>query len=261
MGRLIQEDSSPNQMVSFFMKHVVPIHFTFQKDSDTASEKVGKVYSAFVLSVNEVWFLVTAGHCLRDIEGYLHTGWEIKTCLLLDGLSSEAKDGNALVFDYMSGAPSPIRDETKGLDYGIILLRPYYVHLLKANGIVAFDENAWLTPPSKADSYFMLGLPDEFQDVSSNQGRIQPALIKLEPTIPPKALIKQLDRFYAHIVNPEEPKSIVGMSGAPIIAINESGDYWLVAVQSTWLSSTRTIAGCRTRGLCLALDALMKKPR
>lgn len=50
-------------------KHFVPLHFHFSKDGINKHP----VISAFVISISNEWFLVTAAHCLADVEKTLKT--------------------------------------------------------------------------------------------------------------------------------------------------------------------------------------------
>ena len=261
-----RDDPTPEEVASFFMRHFVPIQFTFSHiNSESSIEYATKAFSAFVISVNNIWFLITAGHCIGKVDKCLRAGWLIENCLLLDGFGSEAKHHDAPHFDYLKEAHTYQDDRDLGLDYGVIVLREYYVNLLRANGVVALDETAWLDKPESPKAYFLMGLPDELQEMSVKLSKIQPMLIELEQTLePPDLLVKEFDRFYANIVSKESPESISGMSGGPILAIQEKSDgnleYRLVAIQSSWIKDTRVIAACYVRDIALHLDWLMKNP-
>ena len=54
------------EIVGYFHRHVVALVFTFQK----GSEKQSFAVTAFVLSVLDHWFLITAGHCIDLIEEF-----------------------------------------------------------------------------------------------------------------------------------------------------------------------------------------------
>ena len=63
-----------SDFLAFFHPHLVPIVFVFQKGAVTASY----VVTAFVLSVQEQWFLVIAGHCLQKVDNCKAEGFSIQ---------------------------------------------------------------------------------------------------------------------------------------------------------------------------------------
>jgi len=70
-----------DELVRYFCRHLVPIYFHCQNKKYTQKF----IVTAFVLSVGESWFLVTAGHCISAIEKLIgELNCEIKKCLLLD---------------------------------------------------------------------------------------------------------------------------------------------------------------------------------
>ena len=74
-------------------------------------------------------------------------------------------------------------------------------------------------------------------------------------TDPPHVLRTTTERFYAHVPWVEAPPEhaelelddIAGMSGGPIFAVrnpdSNAAEYWLIAVQSSWLPGRRVLAG------------------
>jgi hypothetical protein len=77
---------------------------------------------------------------------------------------------------------------------------------------------------------------------------VPPTMISVQRLeVVPAGHEKQYPRLTAVIRDPIPLKSIVGMSGGPIIGF--AGDerelrYWIVALQSAWLPSSRTIFAC-----------------
>ena len=52
-----------NEVLALFQRHVVPIVITHQSDQPRAC-----VITAFAMSVSGHWFLVTAGHVLKELD-------------------------------------------------------------------------------------------------------------------------------------------------------------------------------------------------
>jgi len=72
-----------DELVGYFHKHLVPMFFFFQKEEDIQRF----VVTAFVLSVDTQWFLITAGHCLKAIDNIMvEEGYELIHCSLIDAL-------------------------------------------------------------------------------------------------------------------------------------------------------------------------------
>jgi hypothetical protein len=238
-----------DELVSFFQRHVVPISFTFQKEQDTRSF----IVTAFVLSVLDRWFLITAGHCIRNIENWIdHYGYDNTRSQLIDSLGLGATYREPIPFVYKDSYPTCLSDDYD-FDYGVMALSPYYKQLLQANNVQALNEEVWKKQPVEVDFYTLLGIPAELVKVSSTN-------IELTPTLHP---VERIDRrpegftkvdaplFYGRIVLGEDMSSIKGMSGGPVFAFhqNDKGElrYWLIALQSRCLSRSLFIAACPTK--------------
>ncbi len=131
-------------------------------DADTYDPKAFSV-SAFVISVRNVWFLVTAGHILRDLDSRLRAGRQIVKSRLIDGFSS-GKSFPAIPFTLGDTPQWHVYDD--GLDYALIPLRPSFVLQLMAGGVSALGENAWTSVPDSPDAYFLLGFPKQGAEIT-----------------------------------------------------------------------------------------------
>ena len=69
--RQLPEWPPKDEVVGFFNQHMVPIFFTFKKEEKRHSG----IITAFVLSILDEWFLVTAGHCIEQIEDNVKKIW------------------------------------------------------------------------------------------------------------------------------------------------------------------------------------------
>ena len=83
-GSWSHEMSVPEtDIVSYFERHIVPLVFTFTRGGQTHRFHV----TAFVLSVGGQWFLVTAGHCLAEVDELsAEHGYTLEGCCLVDSL-------------------------------------------------------------------------------------------------------------------------------------------------------------------------------
>ena len=228
--------------------------------------------SAFVISIRGIWFLVTAGHVIRQMESRLAYGRRIVTACLMDGFSTKTA---------LPPIPFPLTEtlhwhiDREGLDYALFPLRPLYAEGLKAGGVLALNEEAWDNAPDTADAYFLLGFPTDVTSTSviedTRQGhavlRLGTPLLPLQPVEDlPDAMRYQPNRFFAHVpvfnsddAEEKTVEDISGMSGGPVFAVQftKTGGlrYWVVAVQSKWCKDSRIIAACPIQPLA---DAIAK---
>src|SRR5260370_35592646 len=138
------------QMLKRFLDHALPLLF-YVRDAENRPIRCF-VVSTFVMEVSNNWFLITAGHCINEIEEVKKQGGEIVKCELIDYLGSATIDRNPIILPYSQlGAISLLNYDSnlsdKSLDYGIIPLRPLYVEALKKNGIRPLTELFWRDLP------------------------------------------------------------------------------------------------------------------
>ncbi|MCQ3972403.1 MAG: hypothetical protein DPW09_03030 [Anaerolineae bacterium] len=247
-----------DELIGFFHRHLVPIFFTFEKEKDIQNF----VVTAFVLSVLDQWFLITAGHCIREIEKLTDSyGYKIVGCQLIDFLGLGATNQRPIPFVYEGSHPTCLSDNY-AFDYGVMVLSGYYKKLLQANNIQALNEEVWKKQPNKVDLYMLLGIPAELVKVDPDIIEIVPTLHTIESVSQKPDGFTETDAplFYGKIALNNDLKSIKGMSGGPIFAFsrNEQGElrYWLTALQSRWLPETHFIAACPTNLLGHFLESI-----
>ena len=253
-----------DNLVEFFHRHLVPLCAIFTV-KDTAALYVT---TAFVLSAEDEWFLVTAGHVALDIKCYLQ---DPKYCLenafLYDSGGLGAVDHTPIPFELTPDNLIILGDETT-LDYAVIHLRPHYKSLLTANKIKPLNEEVWLRQPRTPEFFRMLGVPNQMisielnKDVKSviDQVNITTTLLHVEHSSQrPVGLAKiSFARWYGYVTLAPPLDDIKGMSGAPIFAFEHTVDgklrYWLIGVQSSWNRGNKAIAACPAQklGICLA---------
>lgn len=149
--------------LAFFHRHLIPIVFELRKGDITTSF----VVTAFVLSVQEQWFLVTAGHCLQRIDEYKEEGYAIHKCYLMDSMGVGATHFEPIIFTYDLAKPQYM-PKSREMDFGIIPLSTYYQGLLSANNISPLNEDVWRIQPNKPESFALIGIPEEFIQRDNN---------------------------------------------------------------------------------------------
>jgi hypothetical protein len=262
-------DEYGGQILSILIKHIVCLSWidvksepdSFgNKQSDFAPDAFA--VSTFVVSIKNIWFLVTAGHILKDLQSRLDSGRRIFKSRLFAGLISPPSS-ESIPFNLEDTPRWYIYED--GLDYAVIPLRPAFVNPLIADGIIALNENHWKDYPEEDGEYVLLGFPSQAQDISitssGEKGNVNivlgcPLLPVFPVSDPPEVLKRQHERFYAKVPiakgMTDDPNvkltDINGMSGGPLFVIkwinNNNIEYWLVAVQSGWHKPTRILAAC-----------------
>jgi hypothetical protein len=269
----MNKDNSSQTLLQCLFKHIVGLEITDvlnnpqSSTNDTAQDFdiQAFVISTFLISVRNFWFLVTAGHTLEALKTRLQSGRRILKSHLLDGTSGMT---GSIPFDLNLSKIFHI--DRDGNDYGLISLRPLFSQSLMQGGIRPLTERHWTDIPELADDYYLLGFPEQAQIIkmtsNDNGGKISTdlgvPLIALQRIFtPPEALKSPAERFYAKvpiIQIPEEIKGknasltdISGMSGGPIFGVKQIEQnklrYWIIAIQSGWLSQSRTLAACFIR--------------
>jgi hypothetical protein len=245
-------------LLRLFQRHFVALRVSVSKK---AAAEMNDTYSAFVLSVCDDWYLVTAGHCLDKITKAIAQGFEVKADLF-DGLGTNAKFKTSIPFDYRGAEPTSL-DEF-GADYGVLRLSYLYRKQLEANGVVPIDENGWLLRPSNYAplAYLLLGIPDELTQQSGAVMRYWCSVNPIEelPDRPDYIDEPSVPTFYGRILLQDDVNSIVGMSGGPIFSMQYSDDgklkYWLHALQSGWWSTEHVVGAplIGPLGMALTID-------
>ncbi len=268
-------------LVHFFGKHLVGIAGT-QLVGDPPKSHTFFI-AGFVVSVSGHWFLITAGHCLEQLDGAFEQT-SIEHIRLIDYLGEGAIDRSPIPFDYKGASKRFFHDGT-GVDCGFVYLHPFYKRLLEANGVVALDEVQWKRQPdaSEFEVCWMLGLSTALVDESDPASVLfRTAFIPLDaltktpepfsedsPTnFAPEDTIVRDAMFYGKIhsdidlpKNEQGRDDIKGMSGGPIFGFARRGEvlkYWLVAAQSCWFPDSRFVRGFPVPLIASYLQSMMQ---
>lgn len=268
-----QTDDSPGwghgDALEFFGRHLLAICVTYRLVYASKNDALSfAAYSGTLIDIAGSVCFLTAGHVLADLKQKLaDVRVEIVDVVLADTFAKGRVSDKPVPFDISSEPFFFIDDDEQGLDFGAIVLRPYYVNLLAKNGTIALDEERWIHQHRvDFDGYAVLGLPREstspFIDARGN-GAVSPTMIWVSRREAPPQGTRQTTypRFIAEIGGSLPINDIVGMSGGPIFGFRIEGEkavrYWVVALQSAWLPKQRVIFGCPLPILAPLLKNLM----
>ncbi len=247
-----------SDFLAFFHRHLVPMVFVFQKGNITTSY----VVTSFVLSVQERWFLVTAGHCLEKVDKCKAEGYSIQKCYLMDSMGVGATHLEPIIFTYDLAKPQYMSD-SREMDYGIIPLSTYYQRLLSANNITPLSEEVWRKQSNKPEAFALIGVPDEFIQRDNETVGIITVLNWVDECEKPDHFPNtELPLFYGKVKLHSNQRSVVGMSGGPIFAFEQVDGqykYWLKALQSSWRDQSEIVIGCPTTFLGNVIDKMVSE--
>ena len=148
-------------------RHVVSLQWVDRTPGDRLSANEGTGYpmasSGFVVSIQSYWFLITAGHILKDIETARSNGQVLEDFRLSDGYANPLSRFAPFPFAFDDALKHHFCNDDLKADYGCIHLRPMYQSLLSSNGIAALNERAWRDDlPDEFDEVFIAGIPSQF---------------------------------------------------------------------------------------------------
>jgi hypothetical protein len=246
---------SKSDVLDFFGNHLIALCVTFRyKSAKRGEHETGfQAYAGTILKIGESICFLTAGHILKGLQDVIDSSTvEIESAVLADTFGSRRINDYPIPFDLKSARAFFIDDEDEGLDFGVIVLDPYYIRLLAANGTTALEERNWINQSSVTfDAHVMFGLPDEFGSdrlSDSGNGTVSPTMFRVLQLESPPNDIKETryPRFVGEIDRELPLTSLKGMSGGPIFGFKFGSEtrYWIVALQSSWLPDRRITFGC-----------------
>ena len=237
-----------NTVEDFLGKHLVPILFTYiDKHKDV---RRNLLVTAFSFSVKGRWFLVTAGHIIKDIQDKIHNeDIDLQATRLIDGLGIDSPHDNTIPFAYDDSIVHYFYDASYGADYAAIYLSPIYVELLIENGVQALDELSWESSPPKIDFCFLFGIPNELIVEEKQKIHFKPLIFNVDLVDEPSPNFRTVDlpMYYGQIQLPNGLEDINGVSGGPLFAFHKDNQglrYWVIGIQSKWVETDRQIAAC-----------------
>jgi hypothetical protein len=207
-------------------------------------------YAGLLISVNDVWFLVTAGHILEFLDEGMETKKRVfSRCELVHYYRLGATNEHGLTFNYADAKKAYRNDDGLGVDFGFVQIDPIYRRLLEGNNVIAIPQENWEKHARLDYEFFgILGLPEEKLDRQKRitvtgetiGGGMQPVLMAADETDaqPREKPIPQLPWLALKIRDQDEIKSMKGMSGGPVFGFLRRPEnklvYTIAAVQSWW---------------------------
>lgn len=256
-------------LFDYMCRHLVCLGVRYtrldERDRSDGLEYVAQ-NSFFATSVGGRWYLATAGHVLQQLDRFVTSPKVRIRSLFLAGfrripeVAAESMD-----FPYEPGMGFAVHDRAAGIDVGCIPLGDSCAAALGASGVRPLAQGHWIRPVGPdIRAYWMLGLPAAVGEqcnrpipVGEEQTRFAtPVLLSAdriaEKDIPPAITGWQTSTpGFIGRINSEIAFGIKGMSGGPIFGLFRSPNglvgYTVVALQSCWHATTRTIFGSPIR--------------
>lgn len=266
------------ELLDHLIRHLVALRWTHalsepRPDRPTAVSKYDvriEFGTSFIVSTQHMWFLMTAGHVLRQVEADRTPPRRLILFELLDG-SEPGVVGDPVRLDF-GDTWAPYWDHAEsGMDYGVIALNSDVVRLLEAKGKLPVSPSQWTEVVPFPSFLVLLGFPREHRyptapHESATQARGQTHVAT--PLLPLELVDdsyahepRRIRRFRARIV-PKLSQSgglldINGMSGGPNFAVqpNDAGaSISLVAIQSEWDKASQIVTACFAQPVLGVLD-------
>lgn len=238
----------------YFSRHLVCLGGTLQ-DLDEKGNQKGQLRpfacSAFILVIRDNWYLLTAGHCLKNIDYGLKKGlfrlidsWII--CGFGPKVTAHSVADQPIYFDYVNTWKDYL--DQYGLDFGLLELggpEAYLRKHIEMNEVVPVQEENWRLPPNmQFDFHVVVGFPQEFV----MQRKLWPTMVYVHSLdeMPKSDEPNPYRTFAGRLGDKLLLKSMDGMSGGPIFGFkrSEMGRYWVVAIQNEWNARRKLTFGC-----------------
>ena len=259
-------EAAGEKIIKFFSRHLVGLTIRYKYRKEAHQPARFKAFSGTLIILQDVVCFLTAGHILKEIEEARSSEEvEIEAASLVDTLGAKPVSDVPIPFDLKNAHLIYVDDDAAGLDFGVIPLRPHYVHLLAKNGVVALAEENWIKQHTiNYDVYWMLGFPEELTSERISPPRdtsVQAIMfgVKKLDAAPDRRSPTEYPQFVGQLDPALSLNSIKGMSGGPIFGFklmpNGQLRYWIVALQTSWERETRTVYGCSVPVLASLLTA------
>jgi hypothetical protein len=241
-------------VLDHMLRHMVAFVGAYRQTQQPHS-KYAFAFTGFVIEYGAEWYICTAGHILEELDAALSKNQiEFTGRVLADYFGPHATNRMSIPFDYEDHKRVHVYNQ--GLDFALIQLQPLERQLLASNNILPFRfEGRTERPWEQYDGFCVVGFPKEDvkDDLSTSNSPVRvdvrPSLsaIKQLSAAPPGVQATPCHRFIGQILDPNNPKNFVGMSGGPLLGFKQASnglDYWVIAIQSTWLEKDRVVFAC-----------------
>ncbi len=220
-------------------------------------KEIAHIFSGYVVCILDTWFLVTAGHILRDIKMATDAGATFDVWRLDDQTAGKTEIAIPIPYEFNIEEWLVLEDESIGLDYAVVPLSEYYTNLLEKGGAEPIYEDSWGDYIQDHDYWALLGIPSESVEYDqTTQITARFAVLPLEQTDAPEGL-ESVNKFYAKISEMGNISDIDGMSGGPIFSLKKvDGDwrYHIIGVQSGWFRQIKVITACPIKSLLTEIE-------
>jgi len=244
----------PEILIDLFGRHLLSLvlRVTDKSASSPQAQRQILVPGVHLLAHDKNFFL-TAGHILQQIDRALTRDlFSIDKAMIADVFSADRITNYPIPFEFSRQSCHYVVDDSRGLDIGLIELTDYYIRLMKANGILPITEVNWARQHTISfEYYFVLGFPTQFNpgdQVPPGQASLSPVLVPAYPLDAAQDDDQCTDEatFCAQLPN-DCTVDFDGMSGGPIFGIRTKPkvEYWIVAIQRSWLPIRKVIIGSR----------------
>jgi hypothetical protein len=261
------KEANQEGFLAFLCDHLVLLGGTYvDLDGEGRDKSEERFFSlpGIIMSVRGVWWLVTAGHVIEELEGGLTAGKaRLTNCCLAAHFGSKAAAEQTIPFDFQSSSMyHPINNEAAGLDFALLPLTEEQRAALAENGIRPVFEENWNQQRVEACEVFaLLGAPhclvsDRTRLVPYGDGVagiINPTLVSVHRIeLSPDEMPDSTYPWFVGVVGASSGlPNIVGMSGGPIFGFFKGAagrwQYWIVALQSRWNEERRIVFACQSR--------------
>ncbi|MAT45326.1 MAG: hypothetical protein CL609_23605 [Anaerolineaceae bacterium] len=163
--------------ITYLYKHLTPLIFTLKNEKN----KKNIIVSAFIISVSDQWFLITAGHWFSEIRKLKEAKFSIISTRIIDYIGWDSKHIEPVSFVYDEEKLINL-SEVYGLsyDYGVYPLSQYLRESLEFNNIEPLNEEVWLKQPTDFEEYWLVGIPHELISQEQNQINLIQGQFKLK---------------------------------------------------------------------------------
>jgi hypothetical protein len=256
--------------LKYLSRHIVAICGSYiyldDKGQPTGEPKFYS-YTGTIFEILGHWVIVTAGHVLRSIEeASKHPKVRVEAEVLVDYCGVGAKNNQPIPFKPLEQGWLYIDDDSLGLDFGLILVRPFFKASLQTNGIMPLTSGQWNYPSTVIfEQHAIVGFPDEYtggqasSSGASMVGHVKPTYVPIRRL--PDDTTKTFKRFKGEIIDKGNQESIKGMSGGPIFGFFKDGtiiNYLLEALQVEWDKST-IVYGCPIKTIMTVLEVRLQQ--
>jgi hypothetical protein len=244
------DEEQENRLMRTLSSSLVAISCRFALRGPTTGELAPEqafACTAFAMNFGNTPVLLTAGHVIQDKldpiladKIYKECPVELYETRICDFFGFNPKDKLRLPYERYAETPRAAIDNTatqldsRGLDFGILLLHPFYWRGIEANGVRPLNESFWAEEDEQFDAYRMVGIPST--PLLRTKGFAQTTSYRIIRSTDPDA--KGPDGKPNWFVGQLPPgiTDVKGVSGGPIFGFRKrqdgSWDYRVVAMQS-----------------------------